>query len=96
MTVSRHPGCAFCDIVADTSKCTLLVEDAEALAWALQPPGLSLVQANGEAANQTVPHLHVHVLPRRPGGQLLINWSRSVPGDPDRIAAIAARIREQL
>src|SRR6185312_9209892 len=31
---------------------------------ALAPQGLSLVQANGEGAKQSVPHFHIHVLPR--------------------------------
>ena len=42
-----------------------VVKVAAAVQGALQPPGLSLVQANGRAAGQSVPHLHVHVLPRR-------------------------------
>jgi histidine triad (HIT) family protein len=36
---------------------------ARAVNEALQPGGLSLVQANGEVAGQTVSHVHVHVLP---------------------------------
>jgi diadenosine tetraphosphate (Ap4A) HIT family hydrolase len=36
----------------------------------------------GELAGQTVPHVHVHVLPRREGDNLLINWDRSRIGDP--------------
>jgi histidine triad (HIT) family protein len=43
----------------------LVVRVAAGVQQALRPPGLSLVQANGPAANQTVAHLHVHVLPRQ-------------------------------
>jgi len=74
---------------------------ARAMNEALQPGGLSLVQANGEVAGQTVPHVHVHVLPRRAGDNLLLNWDRnrvgdSVHADPVRLAALARRIRERL
>jgi diadenosine tetraphosphate (Ap4A) HIT family hydrolase len=30
----------------------------------LHPEGLNLIQSNGEVAEQTVPHVHVHVVPR--------------------------------
>ncbi len=66
----------------------------------LRPGGLSLLQANGVLAGQTVPHVHVHVLPRRADDNLLINWNRSRTGgntdDPARIAAIAERLRTRL
>jgi diadenosine tetraphosphate (Ap4A) HIT family hydrolase len=57
---------------------------------------LSLVQANGPAANQTVAHLHVQVLPRQQDDRLLLNWSRTRAGDADRMADIAAQIRNLL
>ena len=67
----------------------------------LQPDGLSLVQANGEVAGQTVRHVHVHVLPRRAGDKLLLSWDRNrvgdpVHSDPAHLAALARRIRERL
>lgn len=74
----------------------LVIQIAGTVQAALQPDGLSLVQANGGAANQTVPHLHIHVLPRRTGDGLALNWSRTARGNPARIAEIAARIREHL
>lgn len=74
----------------------LVVAVAAGVQRALAPPGLSLVQANGHAAHQTVPHLHVHVLPRQDDDRLALNWSRTAAGDADRIAEIAARIRDRL
>jgi histidine triad (HIT) family protein len=73
-----------------------VVRIALAVRKALGPDGLSLVQANGEAAGQTVLHLHVHVLPRRGGDALLLNWPRTRKAAPDRIAGVAARIRAQM
>lgn len=62
----------------------------------LQPGGVSLVQANGPVAGQSIMHVHVHVLPRRREDNLLINWSRLKEGDPVRIAELAELIRVQL
>ena len=39
---------------------------------ALHPDGLNIIQSNGEVATQTVPHIHVHVLPR---------WADDAMGD---------------
>ncbi|MGJ4138924.1 HIT family protein [Corynebacterium evansiae] len=36
----------------------------ESLKEACQPEGINIIQSNGEAASQSVPHVHVHVLPR--------------------------------
>ena len=82
------------DVFASVARLTVRV--ANAVQVALRPDGLSLVQANGGGANQTVPHLHVHVLPRRTGDGLPLNWSRTTQADPARIAGTAARIREHL
>lgn len=34
----------------------------------------NLINSCGPAATQTVPHLHVHYVPRRPGDGLLLPW----------------------
>jgi len=72
---------------------------ARAVNEVLQPAGISLVQANGELAGQTVFHAHVHVLPRRAGDNLLINWDRNRLDnerfDNTRIAEIAGRLRSR-
>ena len=54
------------------------------------------MQANGPIAGQSVMHVHVHVLPRQEGDNLLINWRREKEGDQVRIAELANCIREQL
>jgi histidine triad (HIT) family protein len=40
------------------------VELAVAIREATQPEGLNVIQSNGTVATQTVPHLHVHIVPR--------------------------------
>ena len=51
------------DALAAVARATKNVADA--VEAELSPPGLSLYQANGPAAAQSVPHFHIHVLPRR-------------------------------
>ncbi|MBV8192533.1 MAG: HIT family protein [Alphaproteobacteria bacterium] len=47
---------------------------AKAVMAELRPDGVNLMQANGPGAGQSVPHLHIHIIPRRPGDDLLFNW----------------------
>jgi histidine triad (HIT) family protein len=37
---------------------------AHAVRAAMSPDGLNVIQSNGEAATQTVQHVHIHVVPR--------------------------------
>ncbi|WP_454932057.1 HIT family protein [Actinomyces oricola] len=41
---------------------------------ALVPDGLNIIQSNGEAATQSVPHLHVHLVPRWTGDAMGSIW----------------------
>ena len=75
------------------SHCVLRV--ARAVNQVLSPVGLNLVQANGPGAHQSVKHFHIHVLPRKLGDGLNLNWGVR-PGDPDTIAAFAEKIRARL
>jgi histidine triad (HIT) family protein len=68
---------------------------AGAVNAALAPDGLNLVQSNGPGAAQSVPHFHLHILPRQMGDGLAVNWTLT-PGDRARIAGVAERIRARL
>jgi histidine triad (HIT) family protein len=68
---------------------------ARAVNQALSPMGLNLVQANGPGAQQSVAHFHIHVLPRKPGDELKLNWGVKA-GDTNTIAAIAEKILANL
>nr|HID59313.1 HIT family protein [Desulfobacterales bacterium] len=62
----------------------------------LGPDGMNLMQLNGEAAGQVVPHLHVHIVPRWGGdGKGICEWEL-VPGDRDKIKGLSKRIQEAL
>jgi histidine triad (HIT) family protein len=47
---------------------------ARAIRDAFKPEGLSVYQANGKAAGQTVFHYHVHLLPRHAGDGMELTW----------------------
>ena len=68
---------------------------ATAVDKTLNPEGLNLLQCNGPAAAQSVMHFHMHVLPRRDGDDLKLNWGLEA-GDMDAIGELAGRIRENL
>ena len=68
---------------------------AAAINKTLNPDGMNLLQCNGPAAAQSVLHFHMHVLPRRDGDELKLNWGLA-PGDMDAIGKLAERIRENL
>lgn len=55
----------------------IAAKTGNALKKALGCDGINIVQNNGEAAGQTVFHLHFHVIPRYTDDNLGINW---VPG----------------
>ena len=68
---------------------------AVAIRAAVQPDGLNLLQANGAAAFQSVPHLHFHLVPRFTGDGKGFDWPM-VAGDRGRIQATAEKIRRAL
>jgi histidine triad (HIT) family protein len=68
---------------------------ARAVKTALRPAGLNLTQSNGPAAAQSVMHFHIHVLPRRTGDDLLLNWPIK-PGNRETIAKLAEKIRAAI
>ena len=68
---------------------------ALALRRALAPDGLNLLQANGAAAFQSVPHFHLHLIPRWNGDGKGFDWTL-VPGERARVQATAEKIRAAL
>ncbi|TAL88855.1 MAG: HIT family protein [Candidimonas sp.] len=52
---------------------------ARAVAAAFKPDGMTILQANKPAGWQTVPHLHLHVLPRYDDDGVGLIWPRKDP-----------------
>lgn len=68
---------------------------ARAVRDAFNPPGLSIYQANGKAAGQTVFHFHLHVLPRHEDDGMQLVWPVKNP-PRERLEAYCAQIRARL
>jgi histidine triad (HIT) family protein len=69
---------------------------AAAVKKALNPEGINLLQLNGKAANQVVPHLHVHIVPRWSGDGLTISQWEMVAGDMEKIRGVAEKIQSEI
>jgi histidine triad (HIT) family protein len=58
-------------------------------------PGVNVLQNNGKAARQEVPHVHFHFIPRKPGDAFDFNWpAGSYP--QGRAQELADQIRNAL
>lgn len=65
---------------------------AKAVQKAFQPQGITVLQANRPAGWQTVPHLHLHVLPRYENDGVDLTWPRKEPG-LEKLREYAAKIK---
>lgn len=81
---------------ADEATATALMAAAWRIARAVEaafaPAGMTVLQANRAAGWQTVPHLHLHVLPRHADDGVELTWPRKEPG-LEKLRELAARIR---
>ena len=59
----------------------------------LRADGVNVMQANGVAAGQVVPHLHFHVIPRFATDGHRWNWAAKKYDDPAELQQLAAAIK---
>ena len=65
-----------------------------ALKKTYQCDGVNILQNNGEAAGQTVFHVHIHVIPRFVGDSIAMHWK---PGEmPSDMAETAEAIKANI
>ena len=69
----------------------LVQETARLLVRGLPCDGFNLLQSNGRCATQVVPHVHIHIIPRREGRE--ISWKPGAYDSPEEMAALAERLR---
>ena len=68
---------------------------ARAIRGAFSPEGLSIYQANGKAAGQTVFHFHMHLVPRYENDGMTLTWPVKNP-PREKLEQNAAIIRAKL
>ncbi len=74
----------------DLAACAAVARKLAGLAVAnLGANGVTIMQANGAAAWQTVFHYHVHVIPRYDGDPLVLPWTPGPQADPAELRAIS-------
>lgn len=96
VAVKRHAA-TLLDLTPDEAAAAMRTAQsvARAAKEAFDPPGITLLQANGKEGEQTVFHFHLHVVPRHAGDGVTFSWPRK---DPPRetLEAYAARLRSAL
>jgi histidine triad (HIT) family protein len=68
---------------------------ARAIRDAFAPHGLSVYQANGKAAGQTVLHYHLHLVPRYDGDGMALTWPVKNP-PREKLEEYAVKIKSRL
>ena len=68
---------------------------ARGIRTAFAPQGLSVYQANGKPAGQTVFHFHIHLVPRHDGDGMNLTWPVKNP-PRGKLEDYAAKIRAAL
>src|SRR5262249_18150991 len=87
LVIPREPAETIFDLSPDGAaaciRTTKLV--AHAVKRAFDVPGILIAQINGADAGQTVPHVHFHAIPRRPGEVLRMH--AAIKADPQQLPA---------
>jgi histidine triad (HIT) family protein len=73
---------------------TVTQKVARAVKTAIGCPGIMLLQLNGSAAGQTVPHIHFHILPRQAGLDLKLHGKQME--NPDVLKGLAEKIKAAM
>ena len=93
IVATRHPYETLLDMDEDTAAAMMRAawRIARAVQAVFEPEGITVLQANRAAGWQTVPHAHLHVLPRWTGDGVKLTWPRREPG-LDALQALATRL----
>ena len=96
VATKRHAATLF-DITPEEAAAVMQTAQhvAQAVHRAFNPPGLTLLQANGREGDQTVFHFHMHVVPRHAHDGIALTWPRKEPG-PAVLQAYSDRVRIAL
>ncbi len=96
LVIPKYPAETLLDLPAEHAGTYLQAVQtvAAAVKHAMNAEGIVLMQLNGPAAGQTVPHLHFHVIP---GSIATLRQPHAhIPADPEQIRQIAESIRAAM
>jgi histidine triad (HIT) family protein len=96
LVIPKEPAVTFLDLsdAGAASVMSMAKKLAPAIIKAVDAPGFMMAQLNSSFAGQTVPHYHMHILPRHEGLELAFHARE--PEDMDVLAALAEKIRANL
>ena len=96
VATKRHAATLF-DITPEEAAAVMQTAQkvAQAVLAVFDPPGLTLLQANGKEGDQTVFHFHMHVVPRHGNDGIALSWPRKEPG-AEVLNGYAERLRAAL
>ena len=81
LVATRRHAATLLDVTPEEA--AAVMQTAQRVAHAVQdvfdPPGLTLLQANGREGDQTVFHFHMHVVPRHQNDGIALSWPRKEP-----------------
>lgn len=69
---------------------------SKAVISAVHADGFSIGQNNGRAANQIIPHVHVHIIPRYAGDSREGKWPSRTIGNMQQLTITSQKIRSVL
>ncbi|MSQ49742.1 MAG: HIT family protein [Betaproteobacteria bacterium] len=96
VTVKKHADNLYAlDDVQAAAVGRASVRVARAIRDAYAPAGLSVYQANGKAAGQTVFHYHAHLVPRHADDGMELSWPVKNPSR-EKLEEYAGKIRAGL
>ena len=96
VAVKKHaPNLYELDEVQAEAVARACVRISKAIQAEFKPEGLSVYQANGKAAGQTVFHYHVHLLPRHAADGMELTWPVKNP-PRETLEGYAEKIRRQF
>ena len=69
---------------------------ANAVKEALNAEGITVLQLNGRASDQIIPHFHIHIIPRWENDGLPVSTWEMKQGDMEEIKDIARKVKEHI
>ena len=95
LVIPKTPAVTLLDLPADAAAYTIQIVQkiARAIESALDVKGIVLMQLSGEAAGQTVPHVHFHLIP---GSIHQLGRHAAQIGDQAKIQSLAEKIKAAL